>query len=159
MTYTLANAVVQSTNLPKRGKTYRIPPNYLVIFANQLAQNRQEKGGKKCGKHATIVAPLPTIVANIARFAQLAIIAKNVAKFTMRLSMPGNAMKVAIFATFLVFNESEVRPCVVILPNNLLVSKIFTNLIAIFATLVDNQHKIGNIFYSFCLCSQNCWDF
>ena len=70
---------MQSTNLQKRGKTFCIPPNLLVIFANQLAQNRWEKGGKECGINATKVASLPDIVVNIARFTRLVKIASNFA--------------------------------------------------------------------------------
>ena len=65
---TLAKALVQSTNLQEKGKTYCSPTILLVIFANHLAHNRWEKGGKESGIKATRVASFPNIVVIIATF-------------------------------------------------------------------------------------------
>ena len=68
LTYTLAKTLVQSTNLQEKGKTYCTPTILLVIFANHLAHNRREKGGKESGIKATRVASFPNIVVIIATF-------------------------------------------------------------------------------------------
>ena len=127
-TLTVAKTIAWSTNLQQRGKTFCIPPICLVLFATEVVWNGREKGETECGKYATKEVLLPNSVVNIARFVVIA------GKIWHELL---NAVNVAIFVTFLVFNGSSILTAFVdILLNILLMSKMFTIQMAIIVTLV-----------------------